>query len=199
MCIRDRDYTLVHGIFGAKMSRTLILSILNEIKKVTQIVAKFPENSYPILNESSTFLKLVLSESPVDFEKFETFLVDVNNKFIALSEQQPSQEREFSLLVKAEIPPEFSKVGDFLLQYANNAVISHANAAAVYFADTSGLKISNTEFFNPEIFHLLQPLEKGLIIDTDQLPKNCRTSRSFSKLLYDDVTCDKLSLSLIHI
>nr|CAI6413103.1 CMF_HP1_G0006510.mRNA.1.CDS.1 [Saccharomyces cerevisiae] len=34
------------------------------------------------------------------FEKFETFLVDVNNKFIALCEQQPSQEREFSLLVK---------------------------------------------------------------------------------------------------
>lgn len=61
-------------------------------------------------------------------------------------------------------------MGDFLLQYANNAVISHANAAAVYFADTSGLKISNSEFFNPEIFHLLQPLEEGLIIDTDKLP-----------------------------
>lgn len=193
----NKEYTLVHGIFGAKMSRTLILSILNEIKKVTQIVAKFPETSYPILNESSTFLKLVLSESPVDFEKFETFLVDVNNKFIALCEQQPSQEREFSLLVKAEIPPEYAKVGDFLLQYANNAVISHANAAAVYFADTSGLKISNSEFFNPEIFHLLQPLEEGLIIDTDKLPIKNRTSKSFSKLLYDDVTCDKLSVSEI--
>lgn len=40
----NKEYTLVHGIFGAKMSRTLILSILNEIKKVTQIVAKFPEH-----------------------------------------------------------------------------------------------------------------------------------------------------------
>lgn len=56
----NKEYTLVHGIFGAKMSRTLILSILNEIKKVTQIVAKFPETSYPILNESSTFFETSL-------------------------------------------------------------------------------------------------------------------------------------------
>ncbi|MCQ5149829.1 hypothetical protein NE690_15655, partial [Coprococcus eutactus] len=60
-----------------------------------------------------------------------------------------------------------------------------------------GLKNSELDIFNPEIFHLLQPLEEGLIIDTDKLPIKNRTSKSFSKLLYDDVTCDKLSVSEI--
>lgn len=185
--------TLVLGVFGARMPRTLILSILNEIKKVTQLVTKFPETTYPVLNESSNFLKMVLGESPVNFEKFETFLVDVNNKFTAFNEQQPSNSREPSLLVKAEIPPNVSKIGDFLLAYSNNAVISHVKANSVYFADTSGLRISNDEFFDSRIFKLLQPLAQGLVIDNEVLPEDCRSSKSFCRVDYDAISYDNLS------
>lgn len=189
----EKSNTLVLGVLGARMPRTLILSILNEIKKVTQLVTKFPETYYPVLNESSNFLKMVLGESPVNFEKFETFLVDVNNKFTAFNEQQPSNSREPSLLVKAEIPSNVSKIGDFLLAYSNNAVISHIKAASVYFADTSGLRISNNEFFQPAIFKLLQPLEKGLVIDTKNLPEAYSTSKSFCEISYDAISHDCLT------
>lgn len=190
---QEQSNTLVLGIFGARMPRTLILSILNEIKKVTQLVTKFPETTYPVLNESSNFLKMVLGESPVNFEKFETFLVDVNNKFTAFNEQQPSSSREPSLLVKAEIPSNVSKIGDFLLAYSNNAVISHVKANSVYFADTSGLRISNDEFFEPEVFRLLQPLEKGLVIDDEDFPEKYRNSKSFCQVDYDAISYDHLS------
>lgn len=186
----DKQNTLVLGVFGARMPRTLILSILNEIKKVTQIVTKFPETSYPVLNESSKFLKMVLGESSVNFEKFETFLVDVNNKFSAFNEQQPSVLREPSILVKAEIPSDVSKMGEFLLSYSNNAVISHVNATSVYFSDTSELRISNEEFFQPQLLKLLQPLEKGLVVDTDNLPEPFKTSRSFCQVKYDAISFD---------
>lgn len=189
----EQNNTLVLGVLGARMPRTLILSILNEIKKVTQLVTKFPETTYPVLNESSNFLKMVLGESPVNFEKFETFLVDVNSKFTAFNEQQPSTSREPSLLVKAEIPSNVSNIGDFLLAYSNNAVISHIKAASVYFADTSGLRISNREFFQPAIFKLLQPLEQGLVIDTEDLPEAHRTSESFCQTNYDAISYDYLS------
>lgn len=195
---QEKENTLVLGVFGARMPRTLILSILNEIKKVTQLVTKFPETTYPVLNESSSFLKMVLGESPVNFEKFETFLVDVNNKFTAFNEQQPSSTREPSLLVKAEIPPDVSKIGDFLLAYSNNAVISHIKAASVYFSDTSGLRISNQEFFQPELFRLLQPLDEGLVIDTKDLPEKYRSSRSFCQVTYDAISYDNLSPDEIH-
>lgn len=189
----EKQSTLVLGVFGARMPRTLILSILNEIKKVTHMVTKFPETTYPVLNESSNFLKMVLGESPVNFEKFETFLVDVNNKFTAFNEQQPSPTREPSLLVKAQIPPDVSKIGDFLLAYSNNAVISHVKATSVYFSDTSGLRISNYEFFQPDIFKLLKPLDEGLVIGTDDLPEKYRMSRSFSKIDFDAISYDRLN------
>ncbi|CAR28943.1 ZYRO0F15554p [Zygosaccharomyces rouxii] len=187
---QDKSNTLVLGVFGARMPRTLILSILNEIKKVTQIVTKFPETSYPVLNESSKFLKMVLGESPVNFEKFETFLVDVNNKFSAFNEQQPSTLREPSLLVKAEIPSDVHKMGDFLLAYSNNAVISHVNATSVYFTDTSELRISHGEFFNPQLLKLLQPIDEGLVVDTDELPDDLKSSRSFCQVKFDTISFD---------
>lgn len=190
---QDRSNTLVLGVFGARMPRTLILSILNEIKKVTQIVTKFPETSYPVLNESSKFLKMVLGESPVNFEKFETFLVDVNNKFSAFNEQQPSPLREPSLLVKAEIPSDVHKMGDFLLAYSNNAVISHVNATSVYFTDTSEIRISHEEFFNPKLLKLLQPIEQGLVVDTDDLPQDLRSSKSFCQVKYDAISFDQFT------
>lgn len=183
--------TLVIGILCAKIPRVMILSVMDEIKKIIQIISKFPENSYPILNESSHFLKLVLDDSPVNFEKFETFLVDVNNKFTTFSEQQPSQGREPSLLVNAEIPLDSIKMYDFLLTYSNNAVISHVDAAEIYFCDTSGLRISNMEIFQENVFHLLQPFEKGLILDMED---SALKSRKFSRILYDGITCDQLSV-----
>ncbi|QLG72324.1 hypothetical protein HG535_0D00310 [Zygotorulaspora mrakii] len=190
---QEKQNTLVLGVFGARMPRTLILSILNEIKKVTHMVTKFPETTYPVLNESSNFLKMVLGESPVNFEKFETFLVDVNNKFTAFNEQQPSSTREPSLLVRAQIPPDVSKIGDFLLAYSNNAVISHIKATTVYFSDTSGLRISINEFFQPQIYKLLKPLEEGLVVDTKDLPEHFRTSKSFCKMDFDAISYDRLT------
>lgn len=187
------ESSLVSGVFGARIPRSLMISILNEIKRVTQLVTKFPETTYPILNESSKFLKMILNESPVSFEKFETFLTDVNNKFITLNEHEPSNSRELSLLVKAEIPPEFSKVADFLLVYSKNVILAHIDPASVYFTDTSGLRISKDELFQHDIITLLQPLEKGLVVNSDDLPANFKTSRSFSQIKYDGISYDNLS------
>ena len=84
----DQENTLVLGILSSKMTRQLLLSVLSEIRKIIHLVTKFPETTFPILNESSIYLRKVLSDSPVNFEKFETFLADVNYKFTSLSEQQ---------------------------------------------------------------------------------------------------------------
>ncbi|CCD25705.1 Sin4p NDAI_0F03870 [Naumovozyma dairenensis CBS 421] len=198
----NKENTLVIGVFGSKVSRMLILLILVEIKKIVQIITKFPENTYPVLNESSYYLRTVLSDSPVNFEKFETFLVDVNNKFSAYNEQQqklnPQSQstqmlRECSLLVRAEVLPEFSKIGEFLLAYSNNVLISHVDAARVYFCDTSGLRISSTELFRPEYCKLLQPLEKGLVIDPDDNPILPLNPGRFSPMVYDGISYDRFT------
>ncbi|KAL3233874.1 Mediator of RNA polymerase II transcription subunit 16 [Nakaseomyces bracarensis] len=189
----NSENRLVLGIFGAKIPRTLILTILSEIQKVIAIITKFPETNYPILNESSTFLKMVLAESPVNFEKFGTFLNDVNLKLSTFSEQQPSVMREPTLLVRSEVPEELSKITEFLLQYSSNTVISHGDAAAIYFADTSGLRISCDEFFQPGVHKLLQPIERGIVISNDQMPPALQDSDSFTKLTYDGITYDRFT------
>lgn len=193
----DKVNTIVIGIFGAKMPRQLILSVLNEVKKITQIISKFPETTYPVLNESSYFLRMVLADSPVNFEKFETFLIDINNKFTAFSEQQPASEkenllkREYSLLVQAEVPPSQSKLVDFLLAYSSNAVISHISPPEVYFSDTTGLRVTDDEFAVPEVSNLLQPIEKGIVVDF--LSDDPKSSKKFSKMVFDGVTYDCFS------
>ncbi|UCS21833.1 uncharacterized protein HLK63_J07403 [Nakaseomyces glabratus] len=187
------DNRLVLGVFGAKIPRTLILTILKEIKNVTAIITKFPETNYPILNESSTYLKMLLIESPINFEKFETFLMDVNNKLSAFSEQQPSIMREPTLLVRSSVPNELNKITEFLLQYSSNTVISHADASAIYFSDTSGLRISCDEFFEPGVHRLLQPIEDGIVIDEKNMPATFRDSKTFTKLTYDGITYDRFS------
>lgn len=191
----DTENTLVLGILSSKMTRTLILSVLNEMKKIIQLVTKFPETIYPVLNESSVYLRKVLGDSPVNFEKFETFLVDVNNKFIALSEQQPqlSSQKEPYLVVQGEIPEDIIQIKDFLLSYSNTAVLSHTKPADVYFTDTSGLRIFASEYFSKPIFKLLQPIEEGLVVDNETLPPNFKTARSFSVIEFDDISNDKLT------
>lgn len=190
----DRENNLVLGVFGAKMTRTLILSVLNEIKKIVQLVTKFPESSYPVLNESSSYLRKVLGDAPVNFEKFETFLVDVNNKFTSLSEQQPalSSQMEPSLIIKGEIPEEITQIKDFLLSYSNTAVLSHIKPADVYFEDTSDLRIFTAEYFSEPVFKLLQPLDQGLVIDDAKLPHGFNTAKSFSNIDTDDISNEKL-------
>ncbi|CAB4253842.1 Sin4p [Maudiozyma barnettii] len=189
--------TLVLGVFGAKMPRQLILSVLNEIKKIMQIISKFPETTYPVLNESSTYLRMVLSDTPVNFEKFETFLVDVNNKFTAFSEQQPASEkdnilkREYSLLIQAEVPPSHARISDFLVAYSCNAVISHIKPSDVYFTDTTGLRLTDTEFLEADFSHLLQPLSKGVVVNL--LSDDQNSSKRFSQMIIDGVTYDKFS------
>ncbi|SMN19759.1 similar to Saccharomyces cerevisiae YNL236W SIN4 Subunit of the RNA polymerase II mediator complex [Maudiozyma saulgeensis] len=189
--------TLVLGVFGAKMPRQLILSVLNEIKKIMQIISKFPETTYPVLNESSTYLRMVLSDTPVNFEKFETFLIDVNNKFTAFSEQQPASEkdnilkREYSLLIQAEVPPSHSRISDFLLAYSCNAVISHIKPSDVYFTDTTGLRLTDTEFLEPNFSHLLQPISEGVVVNL--LSEDQNSSKKFSQMTIDGVTYDKFS------
>lgn len=191
--------TLVLGVFGSKMSRQLILSILTEIKRIAQVITKFPETTYPVLNESSNYLKMVLGESPINFEKFETFLINVNNKFTAVNEEQAANEiqnilaREHSLLIKAEVSEQHKKVAEFLITYANNTLVSHLNAANVYFADTSGLRISQEEYFSPAVRKLLQPIDHGLIINSKSFDEAYKTSRPFSQLVYDGITYDRLS------
>lgn len=191
--------TLVLGVLGAKMSRQLLLSILTEIKRIAQVITKFPESTYPVLNESSNYLKMVLGESPINFEKFETFLININNKFTATNEGQNTNEiqsilnREHSLLIKAEVSPDDKKVAEFLVTYANNTLVSHLNAANVYFADTSGLRTSQEEYFVEDLRHLLQPIENGLVINSKAFNKKYNTSKLFSQLMYDGVTYDRLS------
>ncbi|EDO15417.1 hypothetical protein Kpol_1015p6 [Vanderwaltozyma polyspora DSM 70294] len=184
------DSKLVYGVLGARIPRALILSILTEIKRVTQLITKFPENTFPVLNESSAFLKMILNESPVSFERFETFMIDINNKFSSLNEQEPSTKREPSLLVKAEIPPEYTKICDFILTCTKSTILSHIDPAFVYFTDTSGLGISKEELFDNSIIEILQPLEEGLVVDSSRLPEHFKGSKSFSKLNCDGISYD---------
>ncbi|CCK70748.1 Sin4p KNAG_0F00790 [Huiozyma naganishii CBS 8797] len=194
-----KSSSLVFGVFGSKMCRQLILSILTEIKKVVHVISKFPETVYPILNESSNYLKVVLKESPVDFEKFETFLINVNNKLTAVGEDQTPEykeniiNREHSLLVKAEIPEKFANISAFLVAYSKNTLLSNSNAASIYFTDTSGLRISQNEFFVPEVNRLLQPIEEGLVLNSEQLSDKFKNSLAFSQPIYDGITYDKFS------
>ena len=211
----EKNNTLVLGVVGAKISRQLMLSVLGEIKKVAQIITKFPERRYPILNESSNFLKMTLGESAISFEKLEKFLMDVGNKLDALDgrgqqqqqQQQQHQKQEMSplpssiserndllklecsLLVKAEFLPKYSHIEDFIISEAHNMLITRNNAPLIYFADTSGLRLTIEEFFVPEVLHLLQPVSKGLVLNNmENIP-----SHEFSRLEYDAITYDCFS------
>lgn len=190
---------LVLGVFGSKMSRQLLLSILLEIKKISTVMIKFPETTYPVLNQSSSFLKRIFAQSLISFEILETFLTNVSNKFAALSEDHSKNTREnilnleHSLLINAEIPEENNKVAEFLISYSSSTLISHIRLADVYFSDTSGIRISNDEYFAHKLKNLLQPIEKGLVVSDMSVLEDFQNSKSFSQLMYDGVTFDKLS------
>ncbi|SCU99470.1 LAFA_0G24256g1_1 [Lachancea sp. 'fantastica'] len=190
----DKENSLVLGIFGSKMTRQLLLSVLGEIKKVIHLITKFPETSFPVLNESSIYLRKVLGDSPVNFEKFETFLADVNNKFSLLEESRSntSMARDTYLIIDGDIPPEVSQLKDFLLSYSNTAVLSHIKPAEVYFSDTRGLRILSSEIFQPCFHKLLQPLEKGLVIPSDVLSDDV-PSASLCVIEIDDISREPLN------
>ncbi|SCU81603.1 LAME_0B07866g1_1 [Lachancea meyersii CBS 8951] len=189
----DKENTLVLGIFSSKMTRQLLLSVLSEIKKVIHLVTKFPETSFPVLNESSIFLRKVLGDSPVNFEKFETFLADVNNKFTSLGESPivGSSTKDSYLIIEGDIPPEVSQLKEFLLSYSNTAVLSHIKPAEVYFSDTRGLRIFSSEMFPSPYFKLLQPLEKGIVVSSDVISSNI-PSRSLCVVETDDISKEPL-------
>ncbi|SCU90043.1 LAMI_0E00342g1_1 [Lachancea mirantina] len=191
-----KEETLVLSVLASKISRTLLLSILSEIKKIVQLITKFPETNYPILNESSVYLRKVLGDSQVNFEKFETFLVDVNNKFTSLGEQQnqlsPTNADTY-LIFDGDFSEDMKSIKDFLLTYSNMAILSHIKPADVYFADTSALRIFASEYFSPEVFRLLQPIEKGLVIKSNDLPENASSERSFSPLTFDSISHEPIN------
>ncbi|CAR30038.1 Sin4p [Lachancea thermotolerans CBS 6340] len=190
---QDKDNTLVLGILSSKMTRQLLLSVLSEIRKIIHLVTKFPETAFPILNESSIYLRKVLGDSPVNFEKFETFLADVNNKFTSLSEQQAQGNamKDSYLIIEGDIPEEISHLKEFMLSYSNTAVLSHIKPSEVYFSDTRGLRIFASELFSDSIFKLLQPLEKGLVVNSKVLSESISSS-SFCVAESDDISKDTL-------
>ncbi|CEP62615.1 Sin4p LALA0_S05e09582g [Lachancea lanzarotensis] len=189
----DKENTLVLGILGSKMTRQLLLSVLGEIKKVIHLITKFPETSFPVLNESSIYLRKILGDSPVNFEKFETFLADVNTKFSLLEESRSAKSttRDTYLIIDGDIPPEVSQLKDFLLSYSNTAVLSHIKPAEVYFSDTRGLRILSSEMFQPRFLKLLQPLEDGLVVRSDVFSNDVPSS-SLGVFETDDISREPL-------
>ncbi|SSD61559.1 uncharacterized protein SCODWIG_03320 [Saccharomycodes ludwigii] len=197
---KDKQDNLVLGVLGAKVTRILILSILNEIRKINQLITKFPETGLPALNDSSIILRKVLDESPIDFEKFESHLTDIGNEISSLSTNignndasalKANLEREPYMIVKGDIPAEFdSNIKQFLLGYFRNSILSNLNISKIYFNDTGGLKLYAEEYYKSKYFHLLQPLDKGLLFfDNDE---KCRSSQEFTCLEIDDVTKEPL-------
>ncbi|SCU79415.1 LADA_0B00496g1_1 [Lachancea dasiensis] len=185
----DKENTLVLGICSSKITRQLLLSILTEIKKVIHLVTKFPETSFPILNESSIYLRKVLGDSPVNFEKFETFLADVNNKFSSLGESPSlgNNAKDSYLMLEGDVSPEVSQLKEFLLSYSNTAVLSHIKPADVYFSDTRGLRIFSSDIFPESLCKLLQPLKNGLVLGPDVLSEDT-TSLSLCVIESDDIS-----------
>lgn len=188
---------LILGLLGSKITRHLILKTIMELKNMVNLVKQFPETNYPVLNESSNFFRKVLYDGPIDLEIFETFLNDVNTKLNSIKDQQqvPKNQRESSFMIKSEILDDSLQVKDFLLSHSNVALLSHINLADVYFANIQSLRILNSEKFQPLIFNLLQPLEKGLVINEDCLPVGYQSSRMFSLLNYDDISSEWVNLS----
>ena len=99
--------------------------------------------------------------------------------------------RECSLLIQAEVPPNHTRISDFLLAYSCNAVISHIKPSDVYFTDTTGLRLTDAEFIQPEYLKLLQPIEKGAVVNF--MSDDQESSKRFSKMIIDGVTYDRFS------
>ncbi|AMD19452.1 HBR551Cp [Eremothecium sinecaudum] len=195
----DKTHSLVIGIFSSITTRQLMLKLVMELKNLIGLITKFPETNYTILNESSNFLRKALGDSPVNLEKFETFLTDVNSKFASLADQDvtANTKREPYFLVKADIPPDIAHMKEFLLSYASTAMLSYINLAEVFFASTGTLRIFDSERFNPKISGLLQPLSAGLVVDDEALPNSVKESRAFSPLDYDDISSEWVDMSTI--
>lgn len=197
----DENNLFALSVISGKVTRVLLLAILQEINKIKKLVTKFPETAYPALNDSSIFLLKVFEDSPVSFEKFETFLVDINNKIKknddALLEAPANSttahelsSREAYILMKGTIPRKFSYFKDIVLSETFNKVIPEIDAANLFFTDTSNLKLFADEFYNKKYFQLLQPINEGLIVENEKI--RMESSASFSNMDFDDVTKEPL-------
>ncbi|AEY94857.1 FABL202Wp [Eremothecium gossypii FDAG1] len=195
----DNTHSLVLGILSCITTRHLMLKVILELKNMIGLITKFPETTYTVLNESSRFLRKALGDSPVNLEKFEVFLNEINNKFLSLLDDHGAQsmDREPSFMVKAEIPPALGHVREFLLSFAGSALLAQTNLAEVFFASTHNLRIFDHQHFHPSVANLLQPPEKGLVVDDAILPDACRGSSSFSPLDYDDISSEWVDMSAL--
>lgn len=189
----DKSNSLALGVFGAKIPRTIMISILSEMNKVVQLITKYPETTFPILNESSTFLRMIVMESPVNLNILEKLLVNINVSLPKFTEKKPYFTKSPRLLVTADVKEEDTDFKEYLLTSIKNMFFADANTSSIFFTDTQNLRITNDVFFKDELLHLLQPVSKGLVIDEKLLPSKYQNSKSISNLTFDSISFEEFT------
>ncbi|CCH58860.1 hypothetical protein TBLA_0B00150 [Henningerozyma blattae CBS 6284] len=194
----SKSNTLVLGILGAKIPRTIMISILSEINKVIQLITKYPETTFPILDESSNFLRMIILESPINLEDLERLLIDVNTSLIKFTEHKPYFIKNPRLLVTSAVLEGDKDVENYLLSLVKNTFLKDDTTSNIFFSDTNGLRITNDVFFQKELLQSLQPLSKGLVVDQEILPNKFQDSKSISILTYDSISYEEFTLDEIQ-
>lgn len=197
---KHSEFTI--AVIGSKITRSMLLANIAELKKLTKIIVQFKTTSVSILQQSSNeFLDLINQHSKL-ITNFEVYLtkLDESLKQAESEEQQNANPtegvrldgafKETLIFSKGEIHKTFSAYKQIIIKLYSNLVLPNLDISSLYFASNdSDLKLFTSEFFaNPKAAeNLSKPQSCDVIVDgyNEMFLKNFNTS-------IDDITKEKL-------
>ncbi|XBW36711.1 hypothetical protein QEN19_002286 [Hanseniaspora menglaensis] len=168
----------IMAVVCSKITRSMFLANISELKKLTKIVVQFKTTTMSILQQSSNdFLDLINGNSKL-ITSFELFLTKLDEN-LKKSEAEENQQqnlnnamkldgafKETLIFSKGEIHKNFGNYKQITLHLYSSLVLPHLDISKVYFSNAeSDLKLFTKEFLtNKEAFQNLNKYDNENIM-----------------------------------